>query len=309
MMLFSSLSKRPNMFRSFAGVSIDEFNRLYETIEKKYDKFNGKRLNKRKRKNEIGQGRKFKHMLKDRLLMLLVYYRLYITYALTGYLFSLDQGNVCRGIKMIEPLVKKCIPLPEKIYRKIQRIKDLDELAEYYPELKAFIDATEQEIPRPKNRRRRKSYYSGKKKRHTVKTQILVNKKGLIIHKTGHDKGRKHDYDIFKKKHPDIPNEVEVGGDSGYQGIKDDFPEMKSMIPRKKQKGKERRKEDRRFNKKFSKERAIVENTIGKMKKFGILGGEFRNSLNRYDTVTSIVSGLVNLRTMINNGYALNKFI
>lgn len=297
------------MFRSFAGLTIDEFNKLYETVEKKYDKFNEKRLSKRKRKHEIGQGRKFKHALKDRLLMLLIYYRLYITYALAGYLFSLDQSNVCRDIKMIEPLVKKCIPLPEKIYRKTQRIKDLEELEEYFPELKAFIDATEQEIPRPKNKRRRKSYYSGKKKKHTVKTQVLVNRKGLIIHKTGHDKGRKHDYDIFKKKHPDIPKDVEVGGDSGYQGIKDDFPEMKSRIPRKKQKGKARTKEDMKFNRKLSKERVIVENTIGKMKKFGILGGEFRNRLNRYDIMTSIVSGLVNLRTMINFEYDVNKFV
>ncbi len=297
------------MFRSFTGVTLDEFNKICEIAEKKYGKFNEKRLSKRKRKNEIGQGRKFKHMFKDRLLMLLVYYRLYITYTLAGYLFSLDQSNVCRDIKMIEPLIKKCVPLPEKIHKKTRRIKDLNELGKYYPELKAFIDATEQEIPRPKNKRRRKSYYSGKKKKHTVKTQILVNKKGLIMHKTKHEKGKKHDYDIFKRKRPKIPKDVELGGDSGYQGIKDDFPEIKSRIPRKKQKGKKRTKEDKRFNKKLSKERVIVENTIGKMKKFGILGGEFRNRLNRYDTMTSIVSGLVNLRTMINFGYDVSKFI
>jgi len=297
------------MFRSFTGVTLDEFDKIFKIIEKKYDKFNEKRLSKRKRKDKIGQGRKFKHMLKDRLLMLLVYYRLYITYTLAGYLFSLDQSNVCRDIKMIEPLVKKCVPLPEKIHKKTQRIKDLEELGEYYPELKAFIDATEQEIPRPKNKRRRKSYYSGKKKKHTVKTQILVNRKGLIMHKTGHEKGKKHDYDIFKRKRPKIPKDVEVGGDSGYQGIKDDFPEIKSWIPRKKQKGKERTEEDKKFNKKLSKERVIVENTIGKMKKFGIFGGEFRNRLNRYDSMTSIVSGLINMRTMIKFGYDLSKFI
>ena len=42
--------------------------------------------------------------------------------------------------------------------------------------MKAFLDATEQEIPMPKNKRRRKSHYSGKKKRYTVKTQIITNK-------------------------------------------------------------------------------------------------------------------------------------
>ena len=38
-----------------------------------------------------------------------------------------------------------------------------------------MVFASEQEIPRPKNKRKRKSYYSGKKKKHTVKTQYMVN--------------------------------------------------------------------------------------------------------------------------------------
>jgi hypothetical protein len=40
--------------------------------------------------------------------------------------------------------------------------------------LKASIDSAEQEIPRPKNKIKIKSYYSDKKKKHTVKTQYLV---------------------------------------------------------------------------------------------------------------------------------------
>jgi hypothetical protein len=39
-------------------------------------------------------------------LMLLVYYRLYITYTLSGFLFDLDQSNICRDISIIEPLIK-----------------------------------------------------------------------------------------------------------------------------------------------------------------------------------------------------------
>jgi hypothetical protein len=62
-------------------------------------------------------------------------------------------------------------------------------LKKYFP---SFIDATEQEIPRPKDKGRRKSNYSGKKKRHTVKTQLTVNKEGLIIHIINHVRGRRH---------------------------------------------------------------------------------------------------------------------
>jgi hypothetical protein len=53
--------------------------------------------------------------------MLLVHYRLYITYALAGFLFNLDQkSNICRDIQKIEGLVRSCIPIPQKIYNKTE---------------------------------------------------------------------------------------------------------------------------------------------------------------------------------------------
>ena len=58
-------------------------------------------------KENIGAGRHFKLDLKDRFLMLLVYYRLYITYTLAGFLFDLDQSNICRDIQKIEILIRK----------------------------------------------------------------------------------------------------------------------------------------------------------------------------------------------------------
>ena len=65
----------------------------------------------RKRK-KIGAGRHFKLDTRDRFLMLLVSYRLYITYTLTGFLFDLDQSNVCRDIQKIERLIRQCVPIP-----------------------------------------------------------------------------------------------------------------------------------------------------------------------------------------------------
>ncbi len=53
-------------------------------------------------KRKFGVGRLFKLDIKDRFLMLLVYYRLYITYTLAGFLFDLDQSNICRDIQKIE---------------------------------------------------------------------------------------------------------------------------------------------------------------------------------------------------------------
>ena len=43
----------------------------------------------------------------------------------------------------------------------------------------------------------------------------------------------------------------------------------------------------------------IVEHTISRIKKFGIMGTKFRNKLDKYDHVSDIISGLVNFRTMM----------
>jgi len=299
MLSYKKLVRKPKTFRTFTGLTPEQCNVIYAEIEQQYPKQERKRLGRKNRKRAIGAGRKFKRSVQDRMLMALMYYRLYITNELLGYLFDLDQSTISRDVKYIEPVIKSCIPIPEKMTKKTRRIGTLEELLELFPEMKAFIDATEQEIPRPKNKRRRKNYYSGKKKKHTVKTQIMVNKKGLILHKTQHKNGKKHDYHVFKKKGPPpIPPDVEVGVDLGYQGIEKDYPDMKVKIPVKKPKGKELTKKQKRQNKKLRKERVIVEHTISKMKKYRIMGEEFRNRLTRYDRMTSIVCGLVNFTVL-----------
>jgi DDE superfamily endonuclease/Helix-turn-helix of DDE superfamily endonuclease len=308
-MSYARLSKKPLLFRSFTGLELSEFDTIYVEIESRCNEYQRKRLSKRKRQRAVGAGRPFKLNTKERLLMLLIYYRLYMTYALSGFLFDLDQSNVCRDICMLEPLIKLCIPLPKKLYKhtRRRRLRTIDEVEEeYFPGFKAFIDSTEQEIPRPKNKRRRKSYYSGKKKKHTVKTQYMVNREGLILHKTEHKKGRKHDYDIYKNKHPTTPPQVENFLDLGYMGVQNDFPTVKSVLPfRKKRKKGELSDEEKRHNRKHSKLRVIVEHTVSRIKKFGIMGARFRNNLGRYDHASDIVSGLVNFRIMRTNNRTL----
>jgi len=44
----------------------------------------------------------------------------------------------------------------------------MQQLEKFFPELIAITDGTEQQIPRPKNKHKRKTHYSGKKKKHTV---------------------------------------------------------------------------------------------------------------------------------------------
>lgn len=297
-MSYSRLSRRPLLFKSFTGLEIAEFDILSKEIESKYYEHERKRLSARKRRRDVGAGRPFKLKLRERFVMLLVYYRLYITYTLSGFLFNLDQSNVYRDISILEPLIKLCVPLPKKLYKRTSRLRSIDEVEEYFPGLKAFIDSTEQEIPRPENKRKKKSYYSGKKKKHTVKTQYMVNSEGVILHKTGHDRGRIHDYEIFKNKHPITPLQVENILDLGYLGVKNDFPTVRYVLPFRKKRKSELSDEEKKYNRKHSKLRVIVEHTVSRIKKFGIMGTKFRNKLGRYDHASDIVSGLVNFRIM-----------
>jgi hypothetical protein len=269
---YEKISKKPLLFKSFTGLTVQEFDYLFnKKIAKRYDKYEIQRLScKRKsvRERKAGAGRPFKLDLKDIFLMLLVYYRLYITYTLAGFLFSLDQSNICRrDIQKIERLIRNCLPIPQKIYNITKRLKTPDEVEQYFPGgFLSFIDCTEQQIPRPTDNNRKTIFYSGKKKKHTVKTQLMVNNRGFIIHKTGHKKGSSHDYDIYKENHPVTPKEVVNVVDLGYLGIKKDFLEQLSSIPQRKKRNLEISAEEMEYNKSHSKKRIVIEHTICQLK-------------------------------------------
>ncbi|MDG7009160.1 MAG: transposase family protein, partial [Nitrososphaerota archaeon] len=87
MFSYSRLSRRPEIFRSFTGLEVSEFDSIYSKVESRYDEFEKERLSRPGRKREVGAGNQFKLPLRDRLLMLLVYYRTYVTSTLAGFLF------------------------------------------------------------------------------------------------------------------------------------------------------------------------------------------------------------------------------
>jgi hypothetical protein len=63
-----------------------------------------------------------------------------------------------------------------------KKTRTFDDVEKYFPGFIAFIDSTEQQIPRPIDKRRKKIFYSGKKRRHTVKTQFVVNNHGIFMY-------------------------------------------------------------------------------------------------------------------------------
>ena len=79
-----------------------------------------------------------------------------------------------------------------------------------------IIDATEQEITRPQ--KGQKKYYSGKKKRHTIKTELQITIKGRIVNLSKSVPGSMHDFKL-RKKSDHIPRSSRALADSGYQGL------------------------------------------------------------------------------------------
>jgi len=74
---YDRLSKKPLLFKSFTGLTVQEFDDIYDKeIAKRYDKYEIQRLSSIKRKDvrerKSGAGRRFKLNVKDRFIMLLV---------------------------------------------------------------------------------------------------------------------------------------------------------------------------------------------------------------------------------------------
>ncbi|HEY6535044.1 MAG TPA: transposase family protein [Candidatus Nitrosocosmicus sp.] len=112
----------------------------------------------------------FQTLSNNRFIMLLAYYRLYITYTLAGFLFDLDQSTIYIDIQKIEELIRKCLPILQKTYCLTKRLKTLEEIEKYFIGVKSFVDCTEQQISRLVYNNRRRIFFSGEKKRHTIKT-------------------------------------------------------------------------------------------------------------------------------------------
>lgn len=311
-MRYNSLKQKQIHFKSFAGLTVDEFNDLIRQTKKDWQELRITRLTQGNpdRQRQIGGGRKkILDTQEDQMLLTLIWLRSYCSYTMLEYLFFIDESTVFRTIKEILPLLqsKFLLPFPDprkqKDRKKIttwegmrQAIPEIDEIRDIL-----LGDATEQKIPRPEKKVKRKKYHSGKKKCFTIKTQIVVNGQGLFIDLSPSIPGRKHDYKFFKESDlpSSIPKGVPIYLDSGYQGVQKDFPDLNAIIPFKRNRsGRKLTRSQKIFNTKQRKKRAKVEHSISKIKKFKILSDIYRHSLQNYDSVFRFVCNVVNFRTL-----------
>lgn len=278
----ATIKKRQTLFRSLTGITQEKFDELVKKTTPLYEQAEEKRLYKAKRERKQGGGRQKELDLPNQLLMLLMYYRIYVSQEFLGLIFGLHNCNVSRQINYLQPQLAKVFRIPA------QRIKLSEEELTEEGLMKIFIiDATEQQIRRPG--KRQKKYYSGKKKRHTIKNQLTVTRKGKIITVSRSVPGSKHDKKLYDESHLTYGINIIPISDLGYFGVE------RITMPNKKPKGKELTLEQKQFNRELSKQRIKIEHTIGRMKVFQILSQRYRNDLANHSLIFKNIAGLHNL--------------
>ena len=108
------LRRQPQTFRRLTGLSVEKFDELLPQLAPLFAASEVKRLSRPQRVRAIGGGRNYDLPLEDRLLMLLMYYRLYVSHAALGFLFDVDDSAVSRRIRQLEPLLAQFFRIPEK---------------------------------------------------------------------------------------------------------------------------------------------------------------------------------------------------
>ncbi len=172
---YPKLAKRPNIFLKLFGITPLEGEKICSASRPLWDQ------------QVIGRykrpGRDFKLSFEDMVSVLLLYYRGYVTQLFVGLMFGIDDSRVCRIIKKLEPILAQ-----------VMRIKKDRILSQGH--IERLMDATEKPIERPK--RGQRPYYSGKKKRHTLKTEIRTTLDGEIVHVSKTKLGAVHDFTLYE---------------------------------------------------------------------------------------------------------------
>jgi hypothetical protein len=247
-----------------------------------------------KRQRAVGGGRSRKLLPYQEVLLTLVYLRHNVSHAVVGALFGvsadISERTFAEGVLLLRDLCPAHRFDAEKKWTKKEPSWTPDTLDVL------LVDSFETPIARPSLPAMQKKFYSGKKKRHTVKTQITTDKRGEVIAiETGHP-GPASDKVLYlqsraAKEYPQAARR----GDLGYQGV----PEM--LLPHKKKRGQAKekakdltaaQKDENRF---AASERVYVEHGVRRVKAWRILRDEFRLGLGLFPMIATATVGLVHL--------------
>jgi DDE superfamily endonuclease/Helix-turn-helix of DDE superfamily endonuclease len=294
---YNHLSKQTNLFLKMTGLKLGEFGQLVKEVQPLLEQNQYKRLNRPDRQRAIGGGNQFALDQRDQILMTVIWLRIYPTNELLGYLFGVSDSTASRTLKRVLPVLaqngrdgmRKSDP------GKKHRL-ELPELLKELPELSVIVDSFEQKVQRPRTRAEADTYYCGKKKDHTLKSQVaMAPKTGKICHISESVVGPTADIKLFEQSGLSDQLDPDTGllGDLGYPGLPTKLPGQ-GFIPRRKPRGQPRPPEDVAYNRAFAGVRIRVEHTIGRLRTYQSLKQTDRHHRQNHAARVAAVAGLVN---------------
>lgn len=297
MISYIALKKNLVVFQSFTGLTLLAFYKLLTSFEQAYedDLVDRERERGVPRQRERGGGRTgaFKR-LEDKLIFILFYFKFYPVQEVQGFFFGMGQSQAWEWIHRLTPILNRALGYEKQL--PARKTRDIQQILESCPGLEFIMDGTERPIRRPKDKERRKKYYSGKKKLHTLKNNVVSDKrtrKVKVLSKTC--EGKKHDKKLADEQALCFPKGSKVWKDTGFQGYEPE--DVITYQPKKKPKGKELTSEEKEQNRLISSERIGVEHSIGGVKVFAIVREIYRNmTIGFEDLIMETACGLHNLR-------------
>lgn len=293
-MTYAELRTKPRTLCSLTGLRVQEFEALLPSFAQAWDSFVEATFEREGRKRAIGAGRKA-HLrdVEDKLLFILVYFRLYPTQEVQGFLFGMSQAQANEWIHRLTGVLNQALgyerQLPEREPAKLEAVLSA------CPSLEFIIDGTERRINRPKDKADCKKYYSGKRKTHTVRNLVIQERGGKVRYLSDTYEGKKHDKAIADEEKLSFPDGSTLWQDSGFQGFAPDGVSIQQ--PKKKPRNGSLTAIEKMNNHSISSVRVEVEHHIGGIKRCQILVQPFRNWVDHYvDDVMETACGLHNFR-------------
>ncbi len=297
MIRFEQLKNKPAMLKCLTGLTVEGFLALWPACEVAYDADLARRDKQRgvPRQRERGAGQKGAlPRLEDKLVFILFYFRVYPVQMAQGFFFGMGQPQANAWVHRLSPVLKQALGYDVQLPARSP--KDIQAVLETCPGLEFIIDGSERAIRRPKDSERQQANYSGKKKRHTRKNNVITAKAtGKIKGLSPTVEGKRHDKKLADEQDGAFPAGSELWKDTGFQGYEPNT--VKTFQPTKKPKGRDLSPEEKDAKTAISKQRIAIEHTLGGVKVFRIVHDVFRNGRDGFDDlVMEIACALHNFR-------------
>jgi hypothetical protein len=218
MLSYSKVQGKNYILQSLTGLNQAEFEQLLNSFDRAWQTYVEREYIQKPRARRHGGGRRAElSSSADKLLFILVYFRLYPTQVVQGFLFGLGQSQACEWIHKLSGILNQALgyekQLPEREPARLEAVLSA------CPSLEFLIDGTERPINRPKDPNEQEDVYSGKKKRHSVTNVVISERKGKVLFLSETYGGRVHDKAICDGEEYEFPEGSTLWQDTGFQGF------------------------------------------------------------------------------------------